>query len=211
MSTVRVFETFVSIQGESSYAGLPCFFVRLAGCNLHCTYCDTASARGEGEEVEVRSVVAEATRTPVPLVEITGGEPLLQEGFRDLALALRDGTGKTVLVETNGSRDISAIPDDVIAVMDVKCPGSGEADGTDLRNLERLRPGDEVKFVLTGREDYGFARGVVEEHDLLSRVRCVWFGPAWDRLSPYDVARWILDDGLGVRVQVQLHKILGVP
>ena len=166
MHEVDLYETFLSIQGESSYAGLPCFFVRLAGCNLACRYCDTPEARGTGTRRSIASIVEEATAAKAPITEITGGEPLLQEGFACLAVALRDQSGKKVLVETNGALDISIIPEGVTAIMDVKCPGSGESGSFDPANLQRLRSADEVKFVLSDRKDYEWARDFVVSHTL---------------------------------------------
>ncbi|MDI6774742.1 MAG: radical SAM protein [Verrucomicrobiota bacterium] len=211
MTTVSLCETFTSIQGESSWVGLSCFFIRLAGCNLRCRYCDTACAYADGRPVAVRELVAQAGASPAPLVEITGGEPLLQAGFRELSLGLRDLAGKRVLVETNGSMDISLAPERVIVIMDVKCPGSGQDRAMDLRNVERLRPCDEVKFVLTDERDYDWARRFVEEHRLTSRCNAVFFSPVFGVLDPKRLAEWIVRDGLSARLQAQFHKVLGVP
>lgn len=210
MNTVALCETFVSIQGESTYAGLPCFFVRLAGCNLRCVYCDTKHAYAPGREMTVADLVDECVAAGTRLVEITGGEPLMQDGFADLATALRDLPGKTVLVETNGSRDISVIPDGVIAVMDIKCPGSGVAEAMDMGNLARLRPADEVKFVLCDRADYDWAGEFVVNHDLTSRCNTVLFAPAFGLLEPRILAGWMIEDGVEARLQLQTHRILGI-
>jgi 7-carboxy-7-deazaguanine synthase len=210
MQTVSLCETFVSIQGESTYAGLPCFFIRLAGCNLRCTYCDTAYAWTGGKERSVTALVRECAAHRAPLVEITGGEPLLQPGCAALAMALRGIPGKTVLVETNGSRDISVLPPGVIAIMDVKCPGSGQSVAFDMTNLARLRPTDEVKFVLCDRGDYEWAKAFVAEHRLAERCHAVLFSPAHGRLETALLARWLLQDCLPVRLQVQLHRLLGM-
>ena len=211
MEFVSVHEVFASIQGESSYAGLSCFFIRLAGCNLHCGYCDTVAAReGGGREMSLDELSRAAREAKTAIVEITGGEPLLQEGCSGLARRLRDESGKPVLVETNGSRDISAIPDGVVAVMDVKCPDSGEGGSFDMGNLERLRPLDEVKFVVGGRSDYDWAVSFVEEHGIAVRCAAVFVSPVWGRLTPVELARWIVEDTHPVRLQVQLHKVLGV-
>lgn len=209
MQNVDVCETFVSIQGESTRAGMSCFFVRLSGCNLRCAYCDTQYAYKPGRETAIATIVSDCAASSARIVEITGGEPMLQPGFHELARALRDDSGKQVLVETNGSRDISVIPEGVIAVMDVKCPGSGECGATDLSNIKRLRPRDEVKFVLTDRADYEWAREFVSRHDLASRCGAILFGPAHGRLAPEQLARWLIADGLPVRLQIQLHKVLG--
>ncbi|MBN1556552.1 MAG: radical SAM protein [Lentisphaerae bacterium] len=210
MDTVRVAETFTSLQGESRYAGWPCFFVRLAGCNLHCRYCDTPEARAGGVERPVAALVDAWRRSRAALAEITGGEPLLQDGFPALAEGLRDASDRPVLVETNGSLDLTRVPEGVTAVVDVKCPGSGEAGSFDPANLARLRPYDEVKFVLSGREDYEWASACVARHGLAGRVAAVHFGPVHGALDAAALARWILDDGLNVRLQVQLHRWMGL-
>lgn len=210
MATVRVDEVFESIQGESSWAGLPCFFIRLAGCNLRCTYCDTKDAYGPGREMTVAELTALCLASRAPIAEITGGEPLLQPGFGELAAALRDRTAKTILVETNGSRDISVVPADVVAVMDVKCPGSGASGAMDLANVGRLRPYDEVKFVLGDRRDYEWATAFVKRYRLTSACHAVFFSPVFGGLDAGKLGEWILQDGLAVRLQVQLHRILGL-
>jgi len=210
MGSVSVCETFTSIQGESSYAGLPCFFIRLAGCNLRCRYCDTPQAYGPGRETDVRVLVEACRRTRAALAEVTGGEPLLQAGFPELARALRDETGKTVLVETNGSLDISVVPAGVVTILDVKCPGSGEQAAMDFANFARLRPADEVKFVLSDRKDYEWARQVVEEAGLAACCRAVHFGVAAGALDPARLAEWLVADGLPVRLHLQRHRLLGM-
>jgi len=210
MSAVTVHEYFTSLQGESTYSGLPCFFVRLTGCNLRCTYCDTKYAYEGGEPVEIDVLVEEARRSPAPIVEITGGEPLMQDGFQELALRLRDDTAKRILVETNGSLDISVIPDKVVAIMDVKCPGSGHSHFMDWDNIERLRPYDEVKFVLGTRNDYEWAKALINEDDLIARCHAVFFSPVEGILESCELAEWLAEDGFPVRLQVQLHKVIGV-
>lgn len=210
MVTVNVCETFTSIQGESSYVGLSCFFIRLSGCNLRCKYCDTPQASGPGKDVVIPDLVADCAASSTAIVEVTGGEPLLQPGFRDLAARLRDNTGKPVLVETNGSRDISVIPDGVITIMDVKCPGSGEDQTLDLLNIERLRPKDEVKFVISGRDDYDWAKAFVRQYSLTSVCHAVFFSPVFGVLDARELGEWIVEDGLPVRLGVQLHKIVGM-
>lgn len=207
---ITIFETFVSLQGESTWAGLPCFFVRLAGCNLRCAYCDTPASRQEGRRADVESVIAGAVAANTAISEITGGEPLLQAGFRPLAEALRDRTGRPVLVETNGSLDISSVPDGVIAIMDVKCPGSGAVDSNDWANVSRLRPHDEVKFVLCDEADYAWAARQVRERGIAERCRAVHFSPVHGILDPASLGEWILRDRLPVRLQLQLHKLLGM-
>jgi len=208
--TVEVSETFTSIQGESTYAGLPCFFIRLAGCNLSCSYCDTPQARVPGKPVQWTQLVRECIESDTAIAEITGGEPLLQPLFPDLASSLRERTRRPVLVETNGSRDISIIPDRVTAIMDIKTPGSGMSQAMDMANIERLRPHDEVKFVLLDRADYEWARQITRTQRLWDLCRAVLFSPAHGRLDPATLAGWIVDDRLPVRLNLQLHKILGV-
>ena len=211
MAKVDIAEMFVSIQGESTFAGLGCFFIRLAGCNLRCLYCDTPEALEAGQqEVEVASVVQCACDSRVPLVEITGGEPLLQSGLSELARALVSLPGKQVLIETNGSQDISRIPEGAIAIVDVKCPGSGAGESFDFENLERLRADDELKFVLMSREDYEWAREFVIGHRLSKQGNPIHFSPVQGALDATLLGQWILEDGLQVRLQVQLHRILGV-
>ena len=208
-ATVNTIETFVSLQGESTYAGLPCFFIRLGGCNLRCRYCDTTHAYAPGQPVAVETLVLACAAAGVTLAEITGGEPLLQPASRDLALALQ-ARGIQVLVETNGSLDISCVPEGVVAVMDMKCPGSGETAAMDFRNVDRLRPYDEVKFVIGDRVDFEWACDVVRRHDLVRRCRSVLYGAVAGTLAPATLGAWILEARLPVRLQVQLHKVLGM-
>jgi 7-carboxy-7-deazaguanine synthase len=210
VDTVEVIETFTSIQGESTYAGLPCFFIRLAGCNLRCRYCDTPQAMSPGRKTRVGDLVMHAKASGASIVEITGGEPLLQAGFRRLAIGLRDRVRKPVLVETNGSRDISVIPAGVVAVMDIKCPGSGQSRAMDPGNLRRLRPQDEVKFVIGSRADYEWARNLARRHAIWNRCHAVLLGPVWGKVKPERLAEWILDDALPVRLQIQWHKVLNL-
>ena len=209
-NTLRVSETFLSIQGESTYAGLPCFFIRLSGCNLRCRYCDTVYAYAEGAETTTAALVRQFVAERAACVEITGGEPLLQPALPRLAQALLDHGAEPLLLETNGSRDISVVPDDVVVIMDVKCPGSGESGSFDRRNLARLRARDEVKFVIGDRADYEWARGFIDEHGLTECRRVVLFSGVRGVLAPELLGRWILDDRLRVRLQLQLHTYLGL-
>jgi len=209
--SVFITETFTSIQGESSWAGCPCFFVRLSGCNLRCHYCDSKHSYPRGRKRSIASLARQFAASSAAIAEITGGEPLNQPGFPALALAMREaGRGRPVVVETNGSKNIAAIPDGVIAIMDVKCPDSGEAAAMDLGNLSRLRPCDEVKFVISSRRDFGWARRLVVKHGLAQRCRAVLFSPVQERIPASLLASWVLEAGLPVRVQVQLHKVIGV-
>ena len=200
-------EIFLSIQGESSYSGRPCVFVRLTGCDLRCSWCDTAYAFDEGRSMSVDEVVAGVDTYGCSLVEVTGGEPLLQGDVYPLLRRLLTA-GKTVLLETGGQADISRVPAEVVKVVDVKCPGSGEVSRNDLGNLSRLALHDEVKFVIRDRADYEFAREMVEQHKLESRCGTVLFSPVHRVLDPRQLSEWTLADCLAVRVQVQLHKYL---
>lgn len=208
-SHLRVNELFYSIQGESSYAGWSCIFVRLAGCNLRCTYCDTSYAFDQGHEMAVEEVVAEVSRLEGELVEVTGGEPLLQEGVYPLVEQLL-GKGHRVLVETNGSLDVGQLDPRAIKILDLKCPDSGMSNQVDWGNLERLTSQDEIKFVLSSRRDYEWARKVMGDRSLTQRFT-VLLSAALPQLDPGQVARWMLEDRLRVRLQLQLHKYLGIP
>ncbi len=206
---LRVAETFLSLQGESTWAGRPCFFIRLAGCNLDCRHCDTREARDPavGATRSIVALTAAAVAAAVPLVEITGGEPLAQAATPDLCRALA-AAGLTVLVETNGSLPIAPLPPEAIRIMDVKCPSSAMADQLRVANFADLRPPDEVKFVLAHRADYDYARRILREHRLAERTANLLFSPAWGLLDPAELAAWILADRLPVRLQLQLHKLL---
>jgi 7-carboxy-7-deazaguanine synthase len=210
METVKVSEIFTSIQGESTYVGLSCFFIRLSGCNLRCEYCDTRYAYEEGQETSVDELVAAAASSSAAIVQITGGEPLLQAAFPALAKQLRDRAERPVLVETNGSQNIALIPEGVRGIVDVKTPGSGEGESFDPRNVALLRPYDEVKFVISDRADYLWAKAFLHSNALASCCGAVLFSPVAGRLAAADLASWVLKDGLPVRVQVQLHKVLGI-
>lgn len=202
--TVRVCETFISIQGETTRAGWPCFFIRLSGCNLRCRYCDAKYAYRGGRPYPIEKLAADFTASKMPLSEVTGGEPLLQNHVFDLLkLLAKHGT---TLLETNGTCDISRVPENVIIILDIKCPGSGFADKNRWQNIHLLRPRDEVKFVLCGRKDYEWARKTAEKYRLAKHCRAVNFGPAAGFLKPQTLASWIIKDCLPVRLNVQLHK-----
>ena len=202
--TLRVCETFISIQGETTFAGWPCFFIRLSGCNLRCRYCDTKYAYRAGRPYPIEKLAADFQESNIPLVEVTGGEPLLQPGVNDLfKLLVRHGT---TLLETNGSCDISRVPKGVITILDIKCPGSGFADKNYWRNMRLLRPHDEVKFVICGRKDYEWARKITGEYRLTERCQAVNFSPAVGFLKPQSLASWIIKDCLPVRLNLQIHK-----
>ncbi len=205
---LTICELFKSIEGETSYAGRPCAFVRTAGCNLQCTYCDTPYARLEpGESMQVEQIRERLLGVGTDLACITGGEPLLQpEPTVALAEGLLDA-GLTVLVETNGTVDISPLPAGAVCVMDVKCPGSGEAGRLFAPNVARLGPRDEVKFVLTDRRDFDWALSFVRQHDLWGGPN-ILLAPAYEFLEPRRLAEWILQSGANVRLNLQLHRIL---
>lgn len=209
---LRVNEIFHSIQGESSRAGWPCVFIRLTGCNLRCSYCDTRYAYEEGEDMAVSDIVSRVKAFGCGMVQITGGEPLIQEETPHLAEALlREGL--TVLLETNGSCDISLIDSRCVRILDVKCPSSGHVDANDFANLHRLGDRDELKFVLSDREDYEFARDHARRFRKAPRGSSlpVHFSPVFGRLDPERLAAWILEDGLHVRLNLQLHKFIWGP
>jgi 7-carboxy-7-deazaguanine synthase len=206
---IVVNEIYPSIQGESSYAGLPCVFVRLTGCNLRCTYCDTEYAFYEGQRRTVEDVAAQVLGYKIPLVEITGGEPLLQKSCATLAKKLLDA-GRQVLVETSGAFSIDVLPVGAIRIMDLKCPSSGECEKNDWGNIDRLNPRDEVKFVIGDRADYEWARDVIKRHDL-SRRCAVLISTVFGKIAPVNVTEWMLADNLDARFQLQMHKYIWDP
>jgi 7-carboxy-7-deazaguanine synthase len=205
-----VHEIYASIQGESTFAGLPCTFVRLTGCNLRCTWCDTPHAFYEGTRMTRAEVLAAALARETPLVELTGGEPLLQPGARPLMTELADA-GKTVLVETSGERDIGNIDPRVHRIVDLKAPGSGESARNRWANLLLLTKRDEVKIVLADRADYEWARDRIREHHIDTRAGAVLLSCVHGALDPRDLVAWILEDALPVRFQLQMHKHVWPP
>jgi 7-carboxy-7-deazaguanine synthase len=206
---LTVNEIFHSIQGESTRAGQPCVFVRLTACDLRCTWCDTPYAFNEGRKMSVDEVVQAVEEYACPLVEVTGGEPLLQDEVYPLMERLLQG-GHTVMLETGGHRLIDRVPPAVVKVVDVKCPGSGEAAKNEWRNLEMLAPHDEVKFVIADRADYEFARDVVLWKMPVSPA-AILFSPVHGVLDAKALSEWVLSDRLPVRVQLQLHKFIWHP
>ncbi|MBI5017795.1 MAG: radical SAM protein [Deltaproteobacteria bacterium] len=206
MPSLRVCEIFASIQGESHWAGYPCTFVRLAGCNLDCAYCDTRYAREGGEEMETAAVLDTVRGKGLATVEVTGGEPLLQAGTPDLLWRLA-GAGFRVLLETNGSLPVEEVPPQVHIVLDLKTPGSGMGGWNRWENLRALKSSDEVKVVVRSRDDYVWARRVLRDWGVLGRLR-VSLSPVWGELDAQELAEWLLEDRLDVRLQVQLHRIL---
>jgi 7-carboxy-7-deazaguanine synthase len=204
---LTVNEIFYSIQGESTRAGRPCVFVRLTACDLRCSWCDTAYAFHEGQKRTLDEVVADVERYGCQLVEITGGEPLLQEDVYPLMRRLLD-SGRTVLLETGGHRPITDVPAEVIKIVDIKCPASGESGRNDWTNLDALSPHDEVKFVIENRADYDFAVEVVRHYHLAGRCAAILFSPVHGVLHPRTLSEWMLADQVPARLQVQLHKYI---
>jgi 7-carboxy-7-deazaguanine synthase len=207
---LTVNEIFHSIQGESTFAGRPCVFVRLTACDLRCSWCDTPYAFHEGTKVSVADVVDTVESYGCPLVEVTGGEPLLQPDVYPLMTQLLE-RGKTVLLETGGHRSIAQVPREVIRVVDIKCPGSGEASKNDWSNLAHLTPHDQVKFVVKDRADYEYARDVILRESLAERCGAVLVSPVHGVQSPRELSEWVLGDRLPVHVQLQMHKYIWDP
>jgi len=206
-------EIFYSIQGESSYAGRPCVFVRLTGCNLRCVYCDTRYAYDEGELMDIGAITERVEGFGCPVVEITGGEPLIQEDTPELVSRLLF-LGYTVLLETNGSRNIGLVDPRCVKIVDFKCPSSGESHSNDLENLSRLRSHDEIKCVIADRADYLFAGEIVDAVRLRhgsSHGCTINFSPVFGRLDPKELVEWMLADRLRVRLNLQLHKYIWSP
>jgi 7-carboxy-7-deazaguanine synthase len=207
---LHINEIFYSIQGESTHAGRPCVFVRLTGCNLRCRWCDTEYAFYEGRKMTIAEVATIVTSHQCNLVEITGGEPLLQEGIYPLADTLLKSQ-HTVMIETSGAVDVSRLDPRVIKIMDLKCPGSGECDRNLWSNLGHLSARDEVKFVLADRADYEWARHTIRARNLDGRVNALLMSPVFGVQDPAELAQWILEDRIPVRLQIQIHKHIWPP
>ena len=208
--TLVIHEIYRSIQGESTFAGLPCAFVRTTGCNLRCVWCDTTQAFHGGRRMRREDVLATALSFSTPLVEVTGGEPLLQPAVLPLLTELCDAE-RTVLIETSGEADVSAVDKRVHKIMDLKCPASGESHRNRWSNLEHIGPGDEIKFVLVDRTDYEWMREVIHARQLPSRTPKLLASTVYGRLAPRDLVAWVLQDALPVRVQLQMHKYIWGP
>jgi 7-carboxy-7-deazaguanine synthase len=203
---MKVCEIFTSIQGESSYAGLPCTFIRLTGCNLRCSYCDTVYAYTGGSELSAEEVAVAVRNTGIELVEITGGEPLLQRDVHHL-MKILISEGCRVLLETNGTLSIKDIHPKIVLIMDFKTPGSGMSAEMDFSNLEYIKSTDEIKFVLTGLDDYIWAKEIIRKNNLPYRCH-VLLSPAYGILKPEDLAKWMLEDRLEARLNLQIHKYI---
>lgn len=211
-SSIWVTETFLSIQGESTHAGRLCFFIRLAGCNLQCSYCDTqySASLTDGEAEPLDLLVVKAVSSDVDLVEITGGEPLTQPETIPLCEKLLDA-GMTVLVETNGSLPVWELPEGVIRILDCKTPSSGESGSNLYKNYDYLTPADEIKFVIADRDDYDFSCKIIREYDLSSKTQNLLFSPVWGRIAPRLLAEWMIADRPPARLQLQMHKLIWGP
>ena len=209
-TSVVVQEVYLSVQGESRHAGLLCSFVRLTGCHLRCTWCDSTFTFKGGTRRDVADVIREVQALGAPVVEVTGGEPLLQPGVYPLMQGLLDA-GLTVLLETSGAIDVRLVPPAVHKIVDMKCPASGEAERNDYRNFTSMNANDELKFVIADRRDYEWARALVAEHGLLQRPFGLLFSTAFGLLHPRELAEWIIADRLPVRFQLQLHKYVWDP
>lgn len=207
---LTVNEIYQSVQGESTWAGLPCVFIRLTFCDLRCTYCDTEYAFYEGNKMPLDEIVEKVRGFACPLVEVTGGEPLLQPACLPLLAMLCDA-GFTVLLETSGAHDISAVDPRVHRIMDLKTPSSGECARNLYANAAFLSARDEVKFVVGSREDYEWAREKVREYDLAAKTKAVLFSPVFGKIAPADIVAWMLEDKLPARFQLQMHKFIWEP
>jgi 7-carboxy-7-deazaguanine synthase len=207
---LHVNEIFLSVQGESTHAGRPCVFVRLTGCNLRCRWCDTEYAFYDGRRMTIDELAEIAEGYHCDLIEITGGEPLLQEGVYPLIDRLL-AAGRTVMVETSGAVDVSRLDPRVIKIMDLKCPGSGECARNLWSNLDHLTARDEIKFVIADRADYEWARDVIGSRGLAPRVAAILLSPAFGELEPARLAAWMLEDRLPARLQLQIHKYVWPP
>ena len=207
---LTVNEIYLSIQGESTWAGLPCAFVRLTGCDSRCTYCDTEYAFYEGVRKSLGEILSEVLALDCPLVEITGGEPLLQKNVLPL-MSLLCNADRTVLLETSGAHDISKIDTRVHRIMDLKTPSSGESSRNLYSNISLLNHRDEVKFVIGSREDYDWSREQIERHGLAKIVRAVLLSPVFGRIEPCQIVEWMLKDRLPARFQLQIHKFVWEP
>jgi len=203
---IKINEIYLSVQGESTHTGLPCIFIRLTGCNLRCSWCDTAYAFHEGKNMSIDEILQKVENFGIHLVEITGGEPLMQDNVYTLMRRLIE-KGYKVMLETGGSISLERVPKDVIKIMDLKCPGSGEQEKNNLDNLKLLAPHDEVKFVILDKKDYEWSRDIIKKYKI-NETAHVLLSPVFDKLELKEMVKWILEDRLPVRLQTQLHKII---
>ena len=203
---IKINEIYLSVQGESTHTGLPCIFIRLTGCNLRCSWCDTAYAFHEGKNMSIDEILQKVANFEIHLVEITGGEPLMQDNVYILMRRLIE-KGYKVMLETGGSISLERVPKDVIKIMDLKCPGSGEQEKNNLDNLKLLAPHDEVKFVILDKKDYEWSRDIIKKYKINETAQ-ILLSPVFDKLELKEMVKWILEDQLPVRLQTQLHKII---
>ena len=203
---IKINEIYLSVQGESTHTGLPCIFIRLTGCKLRCSWCDTAYAFQEGKNMSIDEILQKVENFGIHLVEITGGEPLMQDNVYTLMRRLIEN-GYKVMLETGGSISLERVPKDVIKIMDLKCPGSGEQEKNNLDNLKLLAPHDEVKFVILDKKDYEWSRDIIKRYKINETAR-ILISPVFDKLELKEIVKWILKDRLPVRLQTQLHKII---
>ena len=203
---IKINEIYLSVQGESTHTGLPCIFIRLTGCNLRCSWCDTAYAFHEGKNMSIDEILQKVENFGIHLVEITGGEPLMQDNVYTLMRRLIEN-GYKVMLETGGSISLERVPKDVIKIMDLKCPGSGEQEKNNLDNLKLLAPHDEVKFVILDKKDYEWSRDIIKRYKI-NETAHILLSPVFDKLELKEMVKWILEDQLPVRLQTQLHKII---
>ena len=205
---LRVNEIFYSIQGESTFAGFPCIFIRMTGCNLRCTYCDTTYAYDQGDDIPLDNILTTVKKFDCNLIEVTGGEPLIQDETPDLISALIEN-GYTVLLETNGSQDISTVDTRCTRIVDIKCPSSGMDNKNYWKNLDYITPNDQLKFVIAHRQDYLYAKKVLDKPAIKRRKKLlINFSPVFNEIDLKDLAGWMLADNLPVRLQIQLHKYI---
>ncbi len=203
---IKINEIYLSVQGESTRTGLPCIFIRLTGCNLRCSWCDTAYAFHEGKNMSIDEILQKVANFGIHLVEITGGEPLMQDNVYTLMRRLIE-SGYKVMLETGGSISLERVPKEVIKIMDLKCPGSGEQEKNNLDNLKLLVPHDEVKFVILDKKDYEWSRDIIKRYKI-NETAHILISPVFDKLELKEIVKWILKDRLPVRLQTQLHKII---
>ena len=201
---LKINEIFYSIQGESSYTGFPCIFIRLTYCNLRCSYCDTEYAFYDGKDIEIKNILNEIEKYPTNLVMVTGGEPLIQEGCIDLMNQLLD-KNYDVMLETSGSLSLEKVPENVVKIVDFKCPSSNMMDRNDWTILSDIRETDEIKFVIGDKEDYNWSKEMIKSYNL-NEICPILFSPVYDKINMEVLSKWILEDGLKVRLQIQLHK-----
>jgi len=203
---IKINEIYLSVQGESTHTGLPCIFIRLTGCNLRCSWCDTAYAFYEGTNMSIDEILQKVESFGIHLVEITGGEPLMQDNVYTLMKRLIE-RGYKVMLETGGSISLKRVPKDVIKIMDLKCPGSSEQEKNNLDNLKLLAPHDEVKFVILDKKDYEWSRDIIKKYKINETAQ-ILLSPVFEKLELKEMVKWILEDQLPVRLQTQLHKII---